>query len=105
MVDPTQAIFSVLKLLALNLGVGLLGCGLLWLGGGADEVDVAVQPTVDALLELPLADVLLLGHPLGGVEVGRRKGQEDVVDGDELRTGAALLVVVPHLHKLGATER
>ena len=100
MVHTAQTVFTVLKLLTLNLGVCLLGGGLLRLGGGADKIDVAVQTTVNPLLELPLADVLLFGHPLRGVEVGGGEGKQDVVNGNEFGARSALLVVVPQLHKL-----
>ena len=104
-VDLAQAVLVVLPLFAFNALVGLLGLAHLWLGGGADQFDVAVQAASDALLVLELGDVLNLGHALGGVEVHGRVRQEDVVNGDELSAGALFLFVVPHLHELRATHR
>ena len=100
MEDAAQAVFVVIPRLAFDLVVGLLGGRLLWLCGCADQADVTVQATVNALLHLPACDVLLLCHALGCVEVHSGKWQKDVVDRHKLSARAALLVVVPDFHKL-----
>jgi len=63
-VDTAQTVFTVFKLLAFNLGVSFFSGGLLWFCRSANKINVAIQPALNALLELPLADVLLLRHAL-----------------------------------------
>ena len=103
-VHAAQAVLAVLVLTALDLVVGLLGGCLLRLHGRTHRVDVAIQATGHALIELPLGDVLHLSGALRGVEVGRCERQQDVVDGDELGAGAALGVVVPEFQELRTTH-
>ena len=62
--NPADAVFVVLKLLALDLFVGFFGVGLLWLNGSLDVVGVPVQARGDTALEFPVRDVLHLGHTL-----------------------------------------
>ena len=87
-------------LAAFNSVVGLFGLRLFRLHRRPHIAVVNVQPTPDAAVKLPLRDVLALGHALRGVEVRSREWQDDVVNGDELRARALLVLVVPHLHEL-----
>ena len=103
--DGPQAVLVVAGVLAaFDLVVGDRGLAELDLVGRAN-VNLGVHACLHAAVELGLGDVLNVRLALSGVEVGGRKRQVNVVDGNELGRRAIPLRGPHELQVLAATQR
>ena len=100
-----QAIFIVRRLFAaFDLVVCLLRASELRLLRRS-EIDVSIHAGADTLLEFHLGDVLHMRLALCAVEACGAVGQVDIVDRNEQRGRAVLLLVPDQFQVLRATER
>ena len=104
LVHGTEPVLVVRRrLLAFDLVVGLGRFREVWLRR-ADQHQITVHADIDTALKLLRSHILAMSLALGGVEVGRRKRDEDIVNRNELGARSTQSAAPVPLHVLHAAK-